>query len=126
MTGVDQNTTKRAIRFQIELRAGDPVITTGLTVRVDDGGKNKQLEQFAYTVQSSVNSSHAALRTIEAISEGLGIGFWHVLDDNDAGAHSRQLPENEFNCLGAASGSTNGNHSGSRTHRQGEFSVRQQ
>lgn len=65
----DQWQTKRAIRFQIELRAGDPLILKGYIVKVVDGGKDKSLEQFAYTVTSAVNSSHAALRTIEAVSE---------------------------------------------------------
>ena len=62
--------TKRRFRFQIPLQAGDAPITKGMLVRVVDGGRDPGLESYSYTVLSAVNSSHAALRTIEAVTEG--------------------------------------------------------
>lgn len=61
---------KRDFRFQIELLPGDPVILKGMIVRVTNGHRDPALTQFAYTVESAVNSSEAALRTIVAVSEG--------------------------------------------------------
>ena len=60
---------KRRYRFQIELRDGDPEITKGMIVRVIDGGRDPSLVNYAFTVLSATNSSHAAIRTIETISE---------------------------------------------------------
>lgn len=61
--------TKRRFRFQTELRADDPIIPKGAIVRFR-GGKDHTLTRFAFQVTSAVNSSHAALRTIETITEG--------------------------------------------------------
>lgn len=65
----DQWTPKRYFHFQIDLLESDPLILKGMIVRVDDGHKDKTLEQYAYTVENAVNSSDAALRTIKAVSE---------------------------------------------------------
>lgn len=61
--------TRRRYRFQVELRPGDPVITKGMIVVVTDGGRDPNLEAFTYEVISATNSSHAAIRTIETITE---------------------------------------------------------
>lgn len=60
---------KRAFLFEIELREGDPIIKRGMLVRVTDGGRDPQLKSYGFTVTNSVNSSEAAIRTIETISE---------------------------------------------------------
>lgn len=61
--------TKRRYRFQVELLTNDPVIHKGAMVRVRDGGRDSQLEDYVYQVTSASNSSHAALRTIETVTE---------------------------------------------------------
>lgn len=68
--GSSEWATRRAIRIQIPLQAGDPLIAKGMIVRVVDGGRDASLELFRYTVLSAINSSHAAVRTIEAVTEG--------------------------------------------------------
>jgi hypothetical protein len=60
--------TKRRFRFQCELREGDPIVHKGMYVEFR-GGKDHTLEEFAFQVNSAVNSSHAALRTIETSTE---------------------------------------------------------
>lgn len=68
-TNADEWEVNRAIRFQIEILAGDPPLRKGMVVRVTDGGKDPSLVNFAFIIETAVNSSHAALRTIETISE---------------------------------------------------------
>jgi hypothetical protein len=65
----DQWQMKRSFRFKIELLPGDPVIPQGAIVRVIDGGEDPTLVAYQFTVTSAVNSSSAATRTIEAVSE---------------------------------------------------------
>lgn len=60
--------TKRRYRFQCEILEDDPAITKGLFVRFS-GGRDPELEKVAFQVVSATNSSHAALRTIETVSE---------------------------------------------------------
>lgn len=60
--------TKRFYRFQVELRPDDPHIPAGSIVRVTDGGKDHTLVDYVYEVLSASNSSHAALRTIETVT----------------------------------------------------------
>lgn len=67
--GAYEWSTKRRYRFQLELLASDPAIRKGMVVRVTDGGRDPILEQFAFEVASASNSSHAALRTIETLTE---------------------------------------------------------
>jgi hypothetical protein len=67
--GAYEWSTKRRYRFQIELLAADPVVRKGMVVRVRAGGRDPVLENFAFEVASASNSSHAALRTIETLTE---------------------------------------------------------
>lgn len=67
--GAYEWSTKRRYRFQIELLDDDPTITKGSVVRVTDGGNDPTLEDFAFEVVSASNSSHAALRTLETLTE---------------------------------------------------------
>lgn len=67
--GAYEWSTKRRYRFQIELLADDPTITKGMVVRVTGGGNDPSLQHFAFEVVSASNSSHAALRTIETLTE---------------------------------------------------------
>lgn len=66
--------TKRRYRMQVEILPGDPVLQKGQIVNVLDGGKDPSLEAFSYTLVSAANSSHAALRTLETVTEGADDG----------------------------------------------------
>ena len=59
---------RRRVRFQCEILAGDPVIPRG-AVATYAGGNDPTLNEITFQVVSAINSSHAALRTIEAITE---------------------------------------------------------
>ena len=66
-------TTRRRYRFQYQILDGDDDITgdlvgKGYSVRFT-GGKDPSLQHFSFQVLSAVNSSHAALRTLECITE---------------------------------------------------------
>lgn len=69
MAGSREWSTKRRYRFQIDLLPGDPIITKGMVVRVTNGGRDASLTSFAFTVTAASNSSHAAVRTIETVTE---------------------------------------------------------
>ena len=62
--------TEQGIRVQFEILPGDPVIRKGALVDVEDGGRDSALESFVFQVIKAFNSSHAALRTVEASTEG--------------------------------------------------------
>lgn len=73
-----QWSTKRAGRAQIPLDATTGMIRKGLLCQisagVDDKGnaiplRDPTLGLVTFTVQSAINSSHAALRTVEMVSE---------------------------------------------------------
>ena len=52
-------------RFQLDPADNPPEIYFGLKARVLDGGRDQSLTQYAMVVNSAVNSSHMAVRTIE-------------------------------------------------------------
>lgn len=61
--------TKRRIRIQFEILETDGPIRKGLTVTVYNGGNDPSLTSYKFQVASAVNSDHAALRTVECVSE---------------------------------------------------------
>lgn len=61
--------TKRRYRFQYEILPGDPSITKGLVVTYR-GGLDPELAKMTFQVVWATNSSHAALRTVETVTEG--------------------------------------------------------
>lgn len=67
-SGASEWGTKRRYRVQCEILTGDALIRKGFMVRVR-GGRDPVLSRFALQVLSASNSSHAALRTIETITE---------------------------------------------------------
>lgn len=66
--------SSRRYRFQCEILAGDPAITeesiTQGLVATFTGGRDPELAKMTFQVRFATNSSHAALRTIETITEG--------------------------------------------------------
>lgn len=67
--GAYEWSTKRRYRFQIDLVLDDPTIRKGMVVRVRESPRDPVLEHFAFQVASASNSSQAALRTIETLTE---------------------------------------------------------
>lgn len=65
----------RGIRFQIPNDSSVPFVRKGLQIIVTDGGNDPKLEEFSYLVVSSVNSSYAWLRTIEAEVDMKSVAF---------------------------------------------------
>ena len=72
--GTDQWNVMRRLRVQIENKADDPIFEKGFTIRALDGGKDVTLTRYAFTIMTNVSDSHAAVRTLECISE------WAPLD----------------------------------------------
>lgn len=60
-----QASDSRSFRFQLDPQDNPPVLYSGTKGRVLDGGRDSSLENYAYTVESAVNSSHMAVRTVE-------------------------------------------------------------
>lgn len=64
---------RRRYRFQFEIEPGDASITQGLVVKFESD-RDPELGKTTFQVRFAMNSSHAALRTVEAITEGGGRG----------------------------------------------------
>ena len=60
--------TKRNIRLQVPLSSASTFIAKGWLVQIT-GGNDPSLDNITLTVMSAINSSHAALRTVECQSE---------------------------------------------------------
>lgn len=61
--------SKMDYRIQIDARPGDPSINEGLLVLVS-GGRDPELEKMTFHVGFATNSTHMAVRTIMASTEG--------------------------------------------------------
>jgi hypothetical protein len=71
VTATYEATTYRRVRFQVNLATyGSLAIPEGARIRIADGGKDPELVGRIAVVTSAVNSSHAAVRTIEGITNG--------------------------------------------------------
>lgn len=76
-----QRSDSRAFRFQLDPDDNPPAVYAGTKARVIDGGRDPQLENLAYTVDSAINSSHMAVRTIELTAEMRPADWaWEVQD----------------------------------------------
>ena len=58
----------RFFRFQLDPADSPPQIPFGAKARVLDGGRDADLESLVYIVNSAINSSHMAVRTVELSS----------------------------------------------------------
>lgn len=65
-------TTYRRFRFQIPYSDISDPIQKGVFGRITDGGDDPKLVGLVVQVQSAVNSSWAAIRTVEGVIEGNG------------------------------------------------------
>lgn len=68
-TGSGEWSSKRRYRFQIDLLPGDPIIEKAMVVRVRSCPRDPSLIEYAFQVINAGNSSQAALRTIEAVTD---------------------------------------------------------
>lgn len=60
---------KRRYRIQFDIEPGDPLITSGMTVVVSDGGADSSIERLTFQVVASNGSSHAATRIVYAVTD---------------------------------------------------------
>lgn len=63
-----QANSSRPFRFQLDPRDSVPTMYHGVNARVLDGGRDPDLETLVYVVNSAINSSHKAVRTVELVS----------------------------------------------------------
>lgn len=77
----------RFFRFQLDPEeVGNPIpfVPHGTLARALDGGRDSSLESLSFTVNSSINSSHMAVRTVELASNMIPIAWtWKVNEDGD-------------------------------------------
>ncbi|AHL18491.1 hypothetical protein ISF9_021 [Microbacterium phage vB_MoxS-ISF9] len=64
-----QTSDTRNFRFQLDPADNPPLLYTGVKARVLNGGRDPMLETLAYVVDSGVNSSQMAVRTVELTSD---------------------------------------------------------
>lgn len=64
-----QQIVKRPFLFEIELRTTDPLIRKGYIIRIHTCDRDPTLRHYGFTVSDAVNSSEAALRTINTVTE---------------------------------------------------------
>lgn len=64
-----QASDSRAFRFQLDPADNPPQLYSGAQARVLAGGRDPSLETYSYVVDSAVNSSHMAVRTIELTAD---------------------------------------------------------
>lgn len=74
----------RSFRFQLDPGDSVPHLYGGVKARVLDGGRDSSLETLAYVVDSAINSSHMAVRTIE-LKSNLKPVTWKWSWDPDIG-----------------------------------------
>lgn len=65
--------TRRRYRIQCDILDGDLSVTKGLVARFY-GGRDAEIPKMVLQVQWATNSSHAAVRTIECMTEGARVG----------------------------------------------------
>lgn len=64
-----QSGDSRAFRFQLDPADNPPQLYSGYLARVVDGARDSSLENYAYVVDSAVNSSQMAVRTVELTTD---------------------------------------------------------
>lgn len=64
-----QASDSRSFRFQLDPADNPPQLYSGAKARVVDGGRDSSLETYSFIVDSAVNSSQMAVRTIELTSD---------------------------------------------------------
>ena len=64
-----QASDSRSFRFQLDPLDEPPVVYAGTKARVTNGGRDASLETYSYQVESAVNSSHMAVRTVELTAD---------------------------------------------------------
>lgn len=74
----------RAFRFQLDPGDSVPNLYEGFKARVIDGGRDSGLETLAYVVDSAINSSHMAVRTVELKANMRPMEWNWRLDENGA------------------------------------------
>lgn len=64
-----QASDSRSFRFQLDPEDNPPVVYAGTKARVLNGARDASLENYLYQVESAVNSSDMAVRTVELTAD---------------------------------------------------------
>lgn len=64
-----QASDSRSFRFQLDPADNPPVVYAGTKARVISGGRDASLETYGYQVESAVNSTQMAVRTVELTAD---------------------------------------------------------
>lgn len=64
-----QASDSRSFRFQLDPEDNPPALYAGTKARVLNGGRDAQLTTYAYQVESAVNSTQMAVRTVELTAD---------------------------------------------------------
>ncbi|QDH48049.1 hypothetical protein LUPINE_41 [Microbacterium phage Lupine] len=64
-----QASDSRSFRFQLDPLDDPPALYAGTKARVLNGARDPQLETYSYHVESAVNSSDMAVRTVELTAD---------------------------------------------------------
>lgn len=64
-----QASDSRSFRFQLDPEDNPPALYAGTKARVLNGGRDEQLTTYAYQVESAVNSTQMAVRTVELTAD---------------------------------------------------------
>ena len=93
----------RAFRFQVDKDAGLPFLSEGVKARVIDAGVpgaliemgagDADLEKLAYVVNSSINASHYAVKTVELTSTMRPVEWTWTLDDDGSVVYLNPAPD---------------------------------
>lgn len=86
-----QASASKAFRFQLDREDGVPFLPQGVKARVLDAGVpgaeamtpgDSDLERLAYVVNSAINASHQAVKTVELTANMKAVTWdWTLLDD---------------------------------------------
>lgn len=77
-----QTSDSRAFRFQLDPRDSVPQLYSGAKARVLTGGRDAGLESLAFVVDSAINSSHMAVRTVD-LTASMRPAKWSWFPDAD-------------------------------------------
>lgn len=64
-----QTSDSRSFRFQLDPLDNPPVLYAGTKARVLNGGRDESLLNYSYQVESAVNSTQMAVRTVELTAD---------------------------------------------------------
>lgn len=78
-----QSSDTRTFRFQLDPSDSVPFLYSGTKARVIAGGRDPRLETLVFSVDSSINSSHRAVHTVQLAATMRPVDWAWAPDDPD-------------------------------------------